>query len=74
MPKCPNCKKEIDHLIYIESGEMAYTFRVLNKKDVFYEQKEFYPDNSSMYFECPECNETLFTNIEDAINFLAKKK
>ena len=72
MAKCPKCKKEIDYLNYIESGEMQYRFRVINN-NTFFEQNEFYPDNASIYFECPECGEILFTNIEEAIKFLAEK-
>jgi Zn finger protein HypA/HybF involved in hydrogenase expression len=73
MAICPKCKKEIDYLNYVESGEMQYKFRVINNNP-FFEQDEFYSDNASIYFECPECGETLFTNIEDAIKFLTEKK
>jgi uncharacterized protein YbaR (Trm112 family) len=78
MVKCPKCKKEIDYLNYVESGEMVWKFRVLklkNKIDVNWEQDEFYPDDSSsMYFECPKCGETLFYDIEEAKKFLMGDK
>lgn len=75
MPKCPKCKKEIYYLKYIESGEMVWRFSVSkseNKIEDIWEQDEFYSDGSGGYFECPECGETLFLNVEEAKKFLEK--
>jgi len=70
--KCPKCKKEIDYLNYVESGEMVWKFRILKMNKEFvedWERDEFYSDNNG-YFECPECGETLFFDIEEAKKFL----
>ena len=77
MVKCPKCKKEIDYLNYVESGEMVWKFRVLKAGKEFtenWEQDEFYSDGSGGYFECPECEETLFYNIKEAKKFLMGEK
>mgnify|MGYP001564619778 CR=1 FL=1 len=84
MPKCPKCSAHIDAL-------NAYSMEE-NKQEVIlgegiYKQKPFLDYGASetidsscskIDFECPECNQILFTNDGDSqdervINFLKEK-
>lgn len=66
MSICPKCKEEIESLKNYVSGEELYIFDGNN-----YEQDgDFQPDNKVNDFECPECNDVLFTDEEKATNFL----
>ena len=62
----PECKEEIDFLKNWESGENEYIF----DKEGNYEGMGFSGNGQINDFECPMCNETLFTNEEEAIKFL----
>jgi len=65
MSKCPKCKTEIDYLKNYQSGEKAFYF-----DGDEYDELGFYPDDRVNDYECPECNEVLFTSEEDAREFL----
>jgi len=56
MPKCPKCKKEIDHLRKFVTGEIEYRYDVDGCEIV-----AFYKDDD-VFFDCPECGENLFKN------------
>jgi ribosomal protein S27AE len=66
--KCPKCGKSIDsltedrtqHAIYKYNGDDIYEFRD-------------YGDIENQNFHCPECDALLFTNEEDAKNFLDRQ-
>jgi hypothetical protein len=65
---CPTCKKEIDYLVNVQSGYMRYD---MDKKGNYdYKNEEFSPDDSTNDWECPECEDILATNEEDALKFL----
>ena len=68
MPKCPKCGKEINKLYNIQLGEMCWEMdedgEYENRVDLFVQHDE------TNFWECPECNERLFDNEEEAINFL----
>ena len=66
MPKCPECNKEIEYLNSYQSGESHY--RLWN--DGGYELREFQPDGKVNDYECPECQDILFRNEEDAMTFI----
>ena len=65
--KCPKCGEEIDHLINWVSGEKRFRFDGTD-----YEFDEFVDDSGTNDYECPECNETLTTNEDDARKILGK--
>jgi len=71
-PVCPSCNCELDHLNMYEKGEKK-TMLVICDGEPIWEEIEFYPD-SSVDFECPECNEILTHKSEDAIKILKGKK
>jgi hypothetical protein len=64
MPKCPKCNEEIDHLHLYERFEKKYDYGVESKFFI----ADVDPDD--IEFECPECNEALFDNEDDADAFL----
>lgn len=69
--KCPKCEKEIDKLHNIQSGEMVYDFDGEN-----YERnrhQDFFTDDRVNTWNCPECDEVLFTDEEKAKEFLMSK-
>jgi hypothetical protein len=69
MPKCPKCKKEIDHLYNISDKWERYIMTIDKQGYTDYElSKDWQGDNNS--FDCPECEEALFANEVDAIKFL----
>jgi len=65
MPRCPECGKEIDHLIY-HTCELATV--LLNAVGTI----DYIPwamgacTNDSPEYRCPECGIVLFDNEEDA--------
>ena len=70
MPKCPKCRKEIDHLNLksIDGGEMS-----LDEDGVIQANwnSDIYGDEVADYSaSCPECGEKLFDDYEDASDFL----
>lgn len=68
MKKCKKCKEEINYLINVCSGYMVYSF------DGDYGDSDFEIDGNVNNFECPNCNEVLFTNEEEANDFLNSKE
>jgi len=69
MPKCPECKKEIEHLNNYQSGESRYRLWNDGKYDL-YDFSEFIGDGNVNDYECQICQKILFTNEEEAISFL----
>lgn len=71
LAKCPKCETEIDRLNNIQSGCNAYDCWLADDKNSLnYQHEEFYADDHTNIWECPECQATLFGNEEDAIKFL----
>ena len=70
MPKFTKCGKEIDELLMF--GKQTQTFRVTysEKEGLEYEQIDASWDFESEEYACPKCREILFTNENDAFNFL----
>ena len=64
--KCPECGEEIDHLVNVESGSMEYDLH----KDGEYEEVGFLANGMVNDYLCPECNETLFYDEDDALTFI----
>lgn len=60
MPKCPKCNKEIDKLYEVCAGE----------DNTIHRNEPGYVPGTETEYECPECQETLFSNPGDAENFL----
>jgi len=69
MSKCPKCLKEIKGLIHYQSGYNRYDFWVVDNNPN-YQHDTFIEDNNVIEWCCPECNETLFTDEDEAIKFL----
>lgn len=67
---CPECKKEIRELISIVPGTMTYYLSIGAQRRLHCEAGEFEPDEESMEYLCPKCQETLFLDESDAITFL----
>jgi hypothetical protein len=69
LPKCPRCGKEIDYLINVCEETAKYVFSFDGGKGCDYYFDDSWPGDWSV-FQCPECDEELFTNEEDAKKFL----
>jgi predicted RNA-binding Zn-ribbon protein involved in translation (DUF1610 family) len=67
MPKCPKCGEEIDHLINYCRGWEMFAF-----DGEEYEYIDSFGVDESEY-ACPECDETLFTDEEEASKFLKRE-
>jgi len=65
---CPKCMKEISVMINFKSGEKRFIFDGYE-----YHEEDFVTNGKTDDFECPECQETLFTCEKDAKNFLGNK-
>ena len=68
---CPKCGKEIDSLMNMQRMMHANTMTVDSEGYADYEEEKSWDEGVSE-FECPECEEVLFINEEDAINFLTR--
>ena len=67
---CPKCNKDIDHLINTTTGALTLYMSTDKQGDLQYETGEFEPDDITDEYQCPECDEVLFTKEEEAIAFL----
>lgn len=69
MPICPKCGKEIDYLRSFCKQSAEYTLQLRNGEPDYehLSSADFYEDEE---FACPECDEILFTDEEEAIEFL----
>lgn len=70
---CPKCHKEIESLNNYVSGENHSTFSLSEfdgKTIRDYDFGEFQTDGKTNDFECPECQEVLFTDEDKATKFL----
>jgi predicted RNA-binding Zn-ribbon protein involved in translation (DUF1610 family) len=71
MPKCPKCGKTIEFLKdYMTGVTQVFYFSLNDDGSPDYCDDELILEGGRDEFACPECGETLFTNEEDAINFL----
>ena len=68
--RCPKCNEEVDFLKHYESGENYYMVFDNEDGSLRYDEQEFQPDNKVSDYECPHCDETLFTDEKKALKFL----
>ena len=77
MPKCPECKAEIDSLHECQEGMSVYSMQVKEEDGDLqpdYGDNDFYEGSAKINYDCPECGETLFVgDLEAALKFLAGK-
>ena len=74
MVRCPKCKKKIDCLLW-EGGKKHTGTLSINEdgNEEFDEDSNIFSQESYSYF-CPECDEKIFEDDEDAIEFLKKEE
>lgn len=72
MPKCPKCGKEIDYLKHWQQSSVSYEFTLDDEGYPNYDRDEIVGGEDSEW-DCPECNEELFNNEEEATEFLKTK-
>ena len=68
--KCPKCGVEIDHLRLFSRVEQRARFELDGAGDVHVLYEGDVPDYDDDDFECPECNEVLFHDWDEAEQFL----
>jgi len=73
MPRCPKCRKEIDHLIYEGNEHMSATVVLSSNDTLEYINWHSYGIDEGNY-KCPECDAVLFSSEEDAKAFLRNEK
>ena len=76
MPKCPKCKAEIDYLNYYAYELTKATVGIPEGTDhMEYSHWDSLGDTrGDINFECPECDETLFTSEKEAKKFLLEQQ
>ncbi len=71
---CPKCYNKINHLREICSGwQETNVFFSEKRSCIFGKDGEFKGDDNVLEYNCPDCEETLFTNPVEAENFLKEK-
>ena len=73
MSECPDCQKEIDHLVYTDniSGTSWGSFSIGDDGYADYDEDDReISESETVRFECPECNTELFHREREAIEFL----
>ena len=74
MPICPKCKENVEFLKQVDSGiEKCHIFFNKKKDYLDWEQEEFESDGIVRLFYCPECNEELDFDEQQAEEFLREK-
>ena len=74
MPECPKCGAEINYLINYCKKPVCFTFEVNERGYPVYHLDSEAEDYVDDEFVCPECEEVLFTDEKDAIEFLKPKQ
>jgi len=69
MVKCPRCETEINYLRNYTNAEVVYRFYLDDNGRPEYDHIDtiLSPDSE---FECPSCNQVLFTLESEAVAFL----
>ena len=67
MVKCPECEAEIDHLDVLEAWEKVY---VLHADGEYKLIEEAPSEFLATQYRCPECEEVLFEDEDEALAFL----
>jgi transcription initiation factor IIE alpha subunit len=70
MPKCPKCNEEIDYLNLFSRIEQRGRFELDPSGDPQFLVEGTVPDYDDDDFECPNCNEVLFHDSDEAEEFL----
>lgn len=71
MPKCPKCGRNIDYLRYSAYELQKANFYVTDTNAEYSNRDSLgvtYPD--TIEYSCPECDEVLFVDEEEAKKFL----
>ena len=73
---CPQCKKEIDHLLHVELVKQYWKATPSEEQEEWMDfngidEIEFEDD---LGFECPDCNKVIATEREEAYNLFKGKK
>jgi hypothetical protein len=67
MAKCPDCGKEIDHVVFWEQFSKYEDVNLVDGKLVYSEPETEHDDQS---FVCPECGDDIFDDVNEVIKFL----
>ena len=68
MSTCPNCRKEVSHVLRCEMANVVSAMYLDEVGEARLKEQSFEPE--AVEFLCPECNQKLFDTSEDAENFL----
>ena len=74
--KCPECTRKITYLIHRQSGINETRFHKNRKGDVIYKQFDDWlePQEEETLFFCPECEELIAEDEDEALELLYGKK
>ncbi len=70
MPKCPNCGKEIDHLIEHSHEIVYYDFRLVDGEADWIQTDDESECTGTSEYHCPECYQLLVIGQDKAEKFL----
>lgn len=69
--KCPKCKGEIESLNFSKARNVFGTINLNEKQEAeWIEEFDIDEEQKQYEYRCPECNEILFEDDEEAENFL----
>lgn len=72
LPKCPKCGKQIDYLCVESCGSYSKNgYLHVDTESVEWDDEDNDPDEET--YCCPECNEDLELNYDEAIEFMVSK-
>lgn len=81
MVKCPECKKDITSLFYVEDSTnryIAYIEAKPNTAEAYYAELKTLHDevigSETVHYACCECNKILFYDNDEALAFLKGEK
>lgn len=70
MAKCPNCGAEIDKLEVVARGSISWNFSLNDSGYCEYDNMLIGDEFDGNTYYCPECDDELFTDEDDATDFL----
>lgn len=76
MPKCPNCGREIDHLVNYTSGIIdVFKFQIDDGGNPEYKYLDTLSSrDETEWWACPECDYTIAKGEDEAVAFLKGAK
>ena len=73
MPTCRECKAQLSELVEVTCEYKDYRVTANNTMDALEREDIDIRGEETIHFECPECEEAIFSNYRDALAFLVQE-